>query len=182
MRIPARGAFVALMVFTAAGAATAQQPSPQEMPVEVQGWVAELQQIQQQLAPLQERAMQAPALQEQQRETTEVVRNAMIEVDPNIAAVIDRMEAMMQEAQAARAAGDTERLVALTAEAEEIQPHLARVQIEAMQRDDVTRRIAALQTAVHAEMRELEPGAGPLIDRYIELDRRITAALRNATG
>jgi hypothetical protein len=179
MGIRVRGAAATFMVLAAAGAASAQQPAP-GMTEEVQGWVAEMQQLQQQLAPVQEQALQEPALQEQQQRVASTLRNAMIANDPAMAQLIDRMEALLLEAREAQAAGDHERIVALTAEAEEIQPRFASAQAEAMEQPEVAAEIEAFQANVHARMRQIDPDTGPLLDRFLELDRRVTAALRGA--
>lgn len=183
MQIRVRSAFLAIaMTGAAASGAVAQQPGSPTLPAEVQEWIVEMQELQQQLEPIHERALQEPELQQGQREVAAALRAAMIEADSSMEAVLERMEELMREARAAQQAGDAERLLALGAEAEEIQPRLARAQAEAMEQPEVAARIAVFQARVHERMRQIEPAVGPLLDRFLELDRRITEALSGSRG
>lgn len=163
---------VPLLALMAPGWASAQQqPEPQ-----VQQWAAELQQIQMQLQPLQERALEDEQLREQRDATTETLRAAMLAVDPEVGASLDRLERMMEEVQQAQEARDAERLMALNQEAQQIQPRIAAAQQQALQQEEVQQTIEAFQTNLRARMVELDPESATLFQRAEELEQRIRGA------
>jgi chromosome segregation ATPase len=151
----------------------AQQQGP---PPEVQEMMAEMQQIQARLLPLQERALEDEALLTQRDETTAAVRSAMIAIDADIGTALDRLEEMMREMAAAQQASDMETIVALNQEAQELQPRIAAVQGEALAQPEVAERIEAFQAHLQARMIELDPEARSLFERRDDLDRRLRAA------
>jgi hypothetical protein len=108
----ARIALTAALLMTAPAMLDAQDPSPvpTQMPPEVQALMMEAQQIQARLAPLEQRVMQDPELQTEQQEVMLRVTTAMLEADPTLEAHVQRMQTLQEEAQAAQAAGDQERL------------------------------------------------------------------------
>jgi chromosome segregation ATPase len=150
--------------------------SAQQQEQQVQEWQAELQQIHAQLQPLQERALENEELQQQRAATTAALRAAMIDADPEIGPSLDRLEAMMEEVQAAQASGDADRIIALTLEAQEIQPRIARAQAQAVAREDVQAQIASFQEKLRDRMVELDPAAARLFERVAELEDRIRGA------
>lgn len=150
----------------------------QEPPQEVQEIMAEVQQIQQQLQPVQEQALMEEDIQEGQQRAADAVRAAMVERDPSMEASIDRLEAIMQEAQAAQAAGDQEKIMALTQEAQQLQPRIAEAQEAAMALPHVESEVAAFQKQLRDKMAELDPDARPLLDRLAVLEERLREAVR----
>jgi hypothetical protein len=154
--------------------ASAQQPAPDA--AQVQGWRAELQQIDMQLVAAQQEALQDEALSAEQAEVTAAVRAAMIESDPTLEAQLDRLTEIMTEARAAQAAGDAERIAALTVEAQGLQPAIAQAQASAIAQPAIAARIDAFQGRLHARMIEIDPDTRPLLERRAELVQRIRAA------
>src|SRR5690606_14690939 len=65
-----------------------------------QAIVAELQSIQQELMPIQERALEDTALRTQREQATQALRSAMVAIDPAIDTKLDRLEAMFDEMRA----------------------------------------------------------------------------------
>ncbi|HSJ24829.1 MAG TPA: hypothetical protein VK929_09190 [Longimicrobiales bacterium] len=165
-----RRALTALPILALAlpAAADAQEPDPQ-----VQQVMAELQQINAQLMPLQERAMEDEALSSEREATTQALRAAMIEADPQVGASLDRMDAMLDEVRQAQEAGDADRIVALTQEAQQLQPRIAMAQQQALEREDIQDRIEAFQTNLRNRMIELEPAAARLFERADELQEQL---------
>jgi hypothetical protein len=156
--------------------ASSQQAPPQPPP-EVQGWLLEMQQLQAELQPVQEQALQDEALQAEQTRLGEIVRDAMIAADPATADRLTRLEAIIEEAQQAQAAADTEKIAALTAEAQALQPQIAQAQEQALQQPEVEERIAAFQKNLQDRMVQIDPEARARIERLEELDRRIREAM-----
>jgi chromosome segregation ATPase len=173
------GAVAALGLIFVASPARAQQSAPPADPMaELQEWVAEMQRIQAQLAPIHARALEDAALKREQEAAAETMRAAMIAADPTLAQAIDRMEALLVEARAAQQAGDAERIARLNDEAETLQPRIVRAQAQALAQPHVLETMQAYQTKLHARMIEIDERAGPLIARFQELDRRLTEVLR----
>jgi hypothetical protein len=158
-----------------------QQPAelPAQLPPEVQEWVMEMQQIQAALASVQERALsEDPALQEEQEQLSAAVQEAMIEIDPTIPQQAERMEALFEEAQAAQAAEDGDRIVAISAEAQEIQERFRHAQNEALQHPDIAPRLDAFQSRLQERMVEIDPDVEGRLERLDELERQVVAALQ----
>jgi hypothetical protein len=165
----------AAALFATPATLSAQQ---QELPPQVQGWLIEMQQIETRLAPIQEEALDDPQIQQQQEAVVQAVRTAMIEADPSMAQIIDRMEALIVEARAAQEAGDQERIIAVAAEAEEIQPAFARAQAEALEQPEVASRLDRFQENLHARMAQIDPEAPTLLARYRALEEQVAVAMR----
>lgn len=171
-RIAAGLAVAAAVVPAAASAQANEQPPPQ-----VREWIAEMQQIQMQIMPVQQQAMQDTALQEEQAAVTAAVREAIVEADPAMEAKLDRMDELMVEARAAQAAQDQEKLVELTQEAQTLQPEIASAQADALDRPDVEAKVLAFRDKLQARMVEIDPETKPLLERLQELDRLIGEAM-----
>lgn len=150
----------------------------QQLPPEVQQLLAEAQQIQQQLQPVQEQALQDEAVQQGQQRAADAVRAAMIGADPAMEAKIERLEAIMQEAQQAQAAGDQATIVALTQEAQQLQPQLAQAQAAALEHPDVQPQLEAFQKQLRDKMTEIDPDARPLLDRLAQLEEQLDEAIK----
>lgn len=161
-----------LLPVTAFAQSTTEQP-----PAEIQEWITEMQQIQARLEPVQGQALQDSELQAEQQQIGEAVRGAMVAANPAVAGQLERMEAILEEARAAQAASDADRIVALTAEAQALQAELAEAQAEALQQPDIEARVEAFQKNLHERMVQIDPESRALLDRLQELDRRVRAAI-----
>lgn len=159
-------------------ALNAQQQT--EPPQEVQEWLTEMQQIQQQLQPVQQQALQDETIQQGQQRAAEAVRTAMIEKAPEMEAKLERLETIMAEAQQAQAAGDQEKIMALTQEAQQLQPQLAQAQTEALALPEVESQVTAFQQQLRDKMVELDPAAKPLLERLAVLEERLQEAMRQS--
>jgi chromosome segregation ATPase len=174
---------VMLLFLCAPALLVAQEPTPvpPQPAGEAQSWIMELQQIQAQLAPIQEQALQDSAIRAEQEALSADVRTAMEEVDPTLREQTARVEQLATEAQAAQAAGDQSRLLELSAEAQEIQERFAAAQVQVLQQPELASRVEAFQARLQGRMIEIEPEAEALIGRFDELQRRLasTAQPRN---
>lgn len=167
-----------LVVALCAPATLSAQQQQQQLPPEVQEWAIELQELQSQLQPLQEQALQEPEIQAEQASVVEALFETMVASNPETAQRIERLEGLMQEAQAAQEAGDAERIAQLSAEAAELQPQIQAAQAEALSHPDVQPRVAAFQQKLNARVVEIDPAAEQVIERIAELDARIAAAMQ----
>jgi hypothetical protein len=158
-----------------ASAAIAQ--APQQPPAEVQQWIAEIQQIQTQLRPVQEQALQDSALQQEQAQVADAVRQAIIEADSSMASKMERLETLATEARAAQEAGDTQKIAKLTGEAQTLQPEIYEAQAEALEKPEIEVQVSAFQENLHERMAQLDPKAKPLIDKMKQLDERVRKAM-----
>lgn len=169
--------FAFLLAFAATPVALNAQQQGQP-PQEVQEWLQEVEQIQQQLQPVQQQALQDETIMQEQQRAADAVRAAMIRLDPAVEARIDRMETIMQEAQQAQAAGDQQKIIALTQEAQQLQPQLAQAQAQALAEPEVETQVAAFQKQLRDKMAEIDPEARPLLERLAQLEERLEEAVR----
>ena len=178
--IPTRilSAAAGLLVVALCAPATLSAQQQQQLPPEVQEWAIELQELQSQLQPLQEQALQEPEIQAEQASVVEALFETMVASNPETAQRIERLEGLMQEAQAAQEAGDAERIAQLSAEAAELQPQIQAAQAEALSHPDVQPRVAAFQQKLNARVVEIDPAAEQVIELLAELDARIAAAMQ----
>lgn len=180
---PIRTSLVAMLVLALAPAALlAQDPAPAQPQVspEIQGWLTEMQQLQAQLGPLQQQALQDPGLQEEQQRVTTLVQETMLQLDPTIPQQTQRIEELQQEAQTAQETEDVNRIMEIAAEAQQIQQRFVELQAEAMQSPAVAPQIEAFQSRLQARMIEIDPEAEARIQRLEELQRRLETALQQA--
>ena len=126
--IPTRILSAAAGLLVVALCAPATLSAQQQLPPEVQEWAIELQELQSQLQPLQEQALQEPEIQAEQASVVEALFETMVASNPETAERIERLEELMQEAQSAQEAGDAERIAQLSAEAAELQPQIQAAQ------------------------------------------------------
>jgi hypothetical protein len=139
---------------------------PQEMDAEVMAQIMEIQQIQQQLEPIQQQALQDPALASQLEGLQAKIETTMRQEG---AEVFARIEAFEAEMAAAEAAGDQERMQALMAEAQVLQQDAQALQAAVFQRPDIREPVAEFEAAQREAMIRIDPDAEPLLDRVDEL-------------
>jgi hypothetical protein len=178
----ARIALTAALLMAAPAMLDAQDPSPvpTQMPPEVQALMMEAQQIQAQLAPLEQRVMQDPELQTEQQEVMLRVTTAMLEADPTLEAHVQRMQTLQEEAQAAQAAGDQERLGAIVGEANQIQSSVAQAQASVLQQPEMAALVRAFTQRVQNRMIAEDADAEALIRRMGEIQMELAAAAESA--
>jgi predicted nucleic acid-binding Zn-ribbon protein len=156
--------------------AQAQQAQPQ-LPDSLLPLVQELQQLQQELTGIQQRAMAADtSLQQEQVAVQQVVERTVLELDPTIAQRLARLEELEGEFRAAQEAQDSGRMQALMEEAQQIQAQVQEAQARALERPDVEQRIAAFREKLVARMATVEPRTPELMSRMEHLLARLDAA------
>lgn len=158
------------LAFLAAPGLHAQEPEDEER----QELTAELQQVAQQLAGIQQRAMQDPELQEVQAATEETVIAAMTELDPEAQEKIDRMEELQGDLQTAQEEGDQQEIGSLLQEQRQLQQSLQQTQVRAMQQEEVAASIESFRESLLAAMMEVDPAAAELLQRQEELQTELT--------
>jgi DNA-binding transcriptional regulator YbjK len=168
---------LALTLLAVPAHVVAQDPVVDPEQQQVQDWLAELQQIQQRLAPLQARALEDPEIQASHQALEEMVRSALREEHPQFEEHIERIEALEQEAREAQQAGDEQRLQELAGEHQQIQAELMGMQAQVLERPEVAARVEQFDTALRSHMAELDPEAPAMLERYEELQARLSEAL-----
>lgn len=153
-----------------------ERSSP-ELPPEAMQLIAELQQVQAELEPIQQEALTDPALQAAGEALAADVQEAMTDVDPETPERMERLQALMGEAQAAQAEQDADRMSEIVMEARGIEERLQAVQAQAVQRPEIATRIEEFQGRLEARMIEVDPDAGPLLERARDLNQRLAALL-----
>lgn len=148
-----------------------------ELPPEVQEWVNEMQELQAQLETVQAEALADTALQRHQEQVGQVVRAAMIDVDPSLEEGLDRMEQLIAEARVAQEASDAQKITELTAEAQTLQPKIEQAQAQAMTVPAVQEEINEFQERLQDRMVEIDPDARTKLARLQELDARVRAVI-----
>lgn len=174
--------FGVLALFLVPGALVAQQPglNPAELPPEAREAFTELQQIQSELAPIQQAALQDPAIQSAQQALGAQLQEAMLEVDPRTPDHIAQLEALAAEAQTAQAEQDQQRFAEILAEAQQIERDLQSAQTAALQDPAIQPQVEGFQAQLQEKMVEVDPEAERLIQRAEELDQRLAVLLGSA--
>jgi len=155
----------------------AQQPSP-----EVQQKVAEMQQLEQQLAPVQAEALQDPTLQQAQAELNQALIAAMMEGGAEVQADLQRVETIQPELAAAQESGDQEQLGRLVHEAQALQDRLGQAQMLALQEPALAAQAEQFQTQLRARMVEIEPQSEAMLERLAALQSEVLEAMQGPPG
>jgi len=147
------------------------QPLGQEMDPQMMALMIEAQQLQQELAPIQEAALQDEALAGQLEALQGRLESAMREEN---AELLDQMQELEQEFLAAQASGDEARAQEVGTEAQAVAMELQALQEAVMSRPDIRQSIEDFEEAQRARMLEVDPEAGEIMDRidaiYAELE------------
>ncbi len=143
----------------------------------MQELLGEMQAIYGQLQPIQQQALAEPEFQERQQELNEDVMRAMHDADPEMETTMQRAEGLEQEAMAAQAEGDQERLQALSTEAQQIQRRMQQAQAAALEDDALSGRIEDFERDIRARMVEIDPEAEALMARADEIEAQLEASI-----
>jgi hypothetical protein len=138
----------------------------QDMDPQTVQLVMELQTIQQQLAPLQEEALQDPGLAAQLAALQGQVEAAMQSEDPTLFERIAAVETEMMEAQAS---GDQARLQAAGQAAQSVQQSIEAVETAVLARNEIREPMEAFEAAFRARMIQINPEAEALFARAEEI-------------
>lgn len=169
----------ALFVVIPAGLVAQQQGGidPTQLPPEAQELIAELQQIQSELQPIHQQAMQDPEVQALQQSLSADIQAKMAELDPSTPDRMARLQELMQQGQAAQAEQDQAALTEIATEAQSVQQELQVAQMAALQSEEIAPRVDAFEAELLAKMREIDPAAEALLERAQELDAELAALL-----
>ena len=155
-------------------------PAPEQPSPEVQGWLMEMQQLQQQLGPIQTQALEDSALLVSQQELGNEIKAAVEAADPGLNQRIEQLQGAEAELAAAQQSGDSTKLQALAQEALEVQQRFIAAQQQALQQPQITAKVEAFQTELEQKMIEVDPEAAVLIQRFRELEGKLEAAMRTS--
>jgi DNA repair exonuclease SbcCD ATPase subunit len=179
-RIRLAGLLGLLATLAVPGYGNAQQPAPPQQAspnaAELQGWIAELQQIGTRLEQIQETALQDARLRADHEQLGADIRTAMQTIDPGLAASVERARTLQAEALAAQERGDAPRLEQLAEEAEAIRERFRTVQEQALAQPELAARVDSFQARVEKKMLEVDPDAQKLIQRFKALEQQIARA------
>lgn len=146
---------------------------PSQLPPEAQALIAEMQELQSELQPIQQEAMQDPEIQAAQRDLGARIQTAMVEADPATPARLERLEELMAEAQAARAAQDQAAMTEIVTEARGLEQQLQAAQAAVIQSPEIAPQVEAFEARLLERMTEIDPDAGAMIERARELDAKL---------
>ncbi|TVP46832.1 MAG: hypothetical protein EA350_06445, partial [Gemmatimonadales bacterium] len=150
----------------------------QEFPPEVQAMLDELEETQEKLEELQNRALAgSESLQAEQVRIQGVVEAALRIVEPEYESLIARFGELQQEAAAAQQAEDMEAFQQAMNEAQGLQMRLQTAQAEAFERDEVDTAVTEYREQLVEEMARLDPEAPALMERMEELVERLEEIL-----
>ena len=144
---------------------------------QMQGWYIELQQLHTQLETIQAQALADQNLATRQEALGEEIRIAMETRDPSMAVRLDRMEAIEEEAIAAEAENNSQKLQQLLMEADDIQERLMVLQQQVVEDAPMAAKLDAFQADLQKKMVEVNPNAQQMMDRFTELEELLTAAM-----
>ncbi len=172
------GILVTIVVALSPTAAAAQGLSPRPLPEGANQLIVEMTQIQNQLAPMQERAMQEPDLLTAGQTLGENIMKAMEEIEPETPTLIARLNELGVQVQAAQAAQDEAKVRMLVTEAGEIDQILQITQESAVGRPDILAMVTEYETKVHTRMRADNPDAAALMSRLETLNQELASLLQ----
>lgn len=142
----------------------------QEMDPEMMALMMEAQQLQQELSPIQQEAMESGDLANQLEELQTRVETAMREANPELFQQMDQLEA---EFMAAQEEGDEARLQEVGMQAQGVQMQLQQAQQALVDRPDIREAIDAFQDAQRAAMIEINSDSEAIMDRLDEIIEQI---------
>ena len=151
--------------------------APPQLPPEARELIAELQQIQSELEPIQQQAFQDPELAAEQQALAADIEVYMVAADSSVPAQVERLRALMAGARDAQDAGDRDRMNEVVMEARQIEQRLQSAQAAALRHPEIAPRVEAFQANLQERMVEVDPSAATLLARAKEIDRRLTALL-----
>jgi hypothetical protein len=131
---------------------------------------AESAMIQNRLMEIQHEAMQDSELQAAQMEVGQDLVATMIRIDPSAVQELERANDLQAEVLAAQQAGDEDRLMALAADAQELQASLGALHQRALQDEQMQMTVAAFQERIFAKMTEIDPETPELMARLEQLE------------
>lgn len=134
--------------------------------------VTEIQEIQAELEPINQKALEDQELAAQVAAVQADIESAMRKEDPEL---IQRMEQFQQEVAAAQAAGDQAQIQALMTRAQGLQREMQALQAKVFQKPEIRERMEAFEAAHRARMIEIDPEAEALLDRMDELMEDLSA-------
>ncbi|CAN5662527.1 hypothetical protein BH23GEM11_BH23GEM11_02940 [soil metagenome] len=175
-------ASAAALLFTVPVAAQ-EPPTPpvmqqQQFPPEVQEMIIELEETQEKLGELQDRALAgSESLQAEQVRIQGVVEAALRVVEPEYESLVTRFGELQQEAAAAQQAEDMAAFQAVMTEAERLQMRLQMAQAQAFERDEVDSAVTEYREQLLEEMERLDPEAPRMMERIEELAERLEEIL-----
>lgn len=149
---------------------------------EARAWYDELQRIGGRLQAVHARALEDAQLREAQESLFAEIKERMERVDPGLAGLVDRAQAIEAEARRAREAGDRTRLRALATEASQIQGRFLAARGRVMAQPEIAARIRAHEAQLHRRMLQVEPELDQLLARSRELQARLVRAVRGQQG
>ncbi len=139
--------------------------------------MAEYQQVEARLGQLQVQVIQEDAeLQTRRSAIDEMVLAAMVEINPESQAHIDRLSELSEEATVAQQAQDNESMQSIMNEAMTIRSALDAAQSEAILREDVRSEIQSFEEVLMEKVVEIDPEARDLVIRLEELAAELTEA------
>lgn len=151
-----------------------QQQQQQTPPDTIQELIKEYQELQQRVDSLEVKALeQNEDLQDQREELVVAIDDAISTQFPDLDDKVERLEEIQAEYVAAQEAGDTERLQALMAEAQQIQQQLQAAQAAVLEREEIAEMMESFQKDLRKEMTEIDPDTPKMLARMEEIARII---------
>lgn len=151
-------ALAAVLVLPSAMPAQEGEPTQRQL-------ITQLQQINKQLQPIRQRAMQDSALLARRDSLVERIRARMKAQSDTTASRVERAEELQAEMREAQQAQDTARAKKIQGELQGLSRALTAARKKAMKAPEVQEGLQAFQQAVRAKMREISPNADSLLSR-----------------
>jgi hypothetical protein len=174
---------LALLVVVASPLRLAAQTTPTpEQEAEIQAWFLEMENLSEQINPIQTAARQHPEIHTKEVALSEALSLAIRVIDPTMDERMARVRQLETQADSARTAGNQEQLQGIISEALEIRQHFMTIQQSAMEEPAMAEKFAVFQAELERKMVELHPEAQPMIARYHELDGLLQTAFARMSG
>lgn len=155
-----------------AGPAAAQEGGG-EADASRQEVMRELQQVNQRLNGIRQKALQDSAIRSERDRLEALIRERMRGLGDGTAGDVARMGSLQDSLESARQRGDTARARQLTTELRRLQQSLQSAQQEVMRQPEVAARVDSFRTHLIEEMREVDSETRELMQRADSLVSRL---------
>lgn len=141
-----------------------------------------LRQVNRELQPIRQEAIQDSSLQQMRSRLVGIVNDAMSQVDPQSEQQRERLNELSRQVDSARQQQDSARARTLMQEARGLSRQLRQTRSQVMQRDSVSRMIENFRDSVRAVMARVDPRADSLLavqDSLMQVRRQMMQQLQS---
>jgi len=172
--------FVALLL--SAGAVRAQALDPGAPSPEAQQMLQELQTIKQRLDSVRDEAIASPAIAKEAAAIQDIIEAEMIKKNPALKGKLAHFETLRAEFKKAAEARDDQKAMSTLGELRQLGGELDAARSDAMQAEQIKKRVDAFNTTVRKEIERREPKINQMLARADELVAKLRTMMPPPSG